>query len=285
MLDYSGMPLILLMILGLCLGSFVNALVWRIREQDKRQKSKKKSLKSGEDLSILHGRSMCPHCKHELAAKDLIPVLSWVELRGKCRYCKHSISWQYPLVEMSTAGLFIALYLLWPHTIQSFADWLDFGTWLALGVGFMALIVYDLRWMELPNRIVFPLIGASLANLLVQLVLQEDAGIIIGAVGGFLSVGGLFYLLFQFSEGKLIGGGDVKLGFVLGIIVGGWAEGLLVLFTSSLLGVVFVLPLLILHKKGLKNRIPFGPFLILAAIIVKLVGASIILWYKDLLLL
>src|SRR4051812_7602742 len=97
----------ILVVLGLCFGSFVNALVWRIHEQAE-QGSKKKPNKSYIDkLSIRKGRSMCPHCRHELKALDLLPVVSWLALRGKCRYCGKPISVQYPLVELLTACLFV----------------------------------------------------------------------------------------------------------------------------------------------------------------------------------
>src|SRR5476651_645529 len=136
------MIIVVLVVFGLCLGSFVNALVWRLHEQDKKQ---------AKNLSILNGRSMCPNCKHELAAKDLVPVLSWLSLRGKCRYCGKPISVQYPLVEMVTSGLFVASYLWWPEVLHG-AQVAAFGLWLALLVGLMALLVYDLRWFLLPNR-------------------------------------------------------------------------------------------------------------------------------------
>jgi len=102
------MIVVVLVVLGLCLGSFVNALVWRIHEQDRLTGKKKKPHKKQLDrLSILHGRSMCPDCHHELKPKDLVPLFSWLSLHGKCRYCHKPISWQYPVVELLTAGLFV----------------------------------------------------------------------------------------------------------------------------------------------------------------------------------
>src|SRR4051812_13278636 len=100
------MIIAVLIVFGLCLGSFVNALVWRVHEQEAAKKPNKK-------LSVLNGRSMCPHCEHELAAKDLIPVLSWLSLGGKCRYCHKPISKQYPLVELLTALLVVGSYIWW----------------------------------------------------------------------------------------------------------------------------------------------------------------------------
>src|SRR5882762_114793 len=109
------MIIVVLAILGLCFGSFVNAAVWRIYAQEQ-VKSKKLQVKKSTNLSIVNGRSVCPHCEHELAAKDLMPVFSWLSLGGKCRYCKKPISRQYPLVELLTAVLFVFSYLYWPFT-------------------------------------------------------------------------------------------------------------------------------------------------------------------------
>jgi leader peptidase (prepilin peptidase) / N-methyltransferase len=117
------MTYVALSILGLCLGSFVNALVWRIYQQEQaghREKVRGRSKKNNKlsahssdlsrSLSILQGRSMCPSCKHELAAKDLVPILSWLQLKGRCRYCQKPISVQYPLVEVATAVMYGSLY-------------------------------------------------------------------------------------------------------------------------------------------------------------------------------
>jgi len=112
------MIIAVLVVFGLALGSFVNALVWRVREQTKEGSKKKPDSKYLKKLSVSKGRSMCPNCHHELTAKDLLPVISWLGLKGKCRYCRKSISAQYPLVELATAGLFAASYLLWPEDIN-----------------------------------------------------------------------------------------------------------------------------------------------------------------------
>ena len=102
------MIIAVLAVLGLVFGSFVNAFAWRLHEQESLlEKKKKPSAKQLAKLSIVKGRSMCPECKHELAAKDLIPVFSWITLKGKCRYCGKPISWQYPAVELATALLFV----------------------------------------------------------------------------------------------------------------------------------------------------------------------------------
>src|SRR5262245_41082320 len=106
------MEVLILTVFGLCWGSFVNAFVWRLHELETNKRLSKSQKKK---LSILHGRSMCPDCHNELAWYDLLPVVSWLSLKGKCRYCGKPISWQYPFVEALTAALFVLSYVFWPY--------------------------------------------------------------------------------------------------------------------------------------------------------------------------
>lgn len=268
-----------LLIVGLCLGSFVNALVWRLHEQEAGKE--KHSKEYAGRLSIRKGRSMCPHCKHELSAKDLVPIVSWLSLRGKCRYCGKRISAQYPLVEAATALLFVGSYAWWPRPFDA-SEVVVFGLWLILLTGLMALLVYDLRWYLLPNRIVFP-IGAIAALRAAVIIATADSPFkaFVNVVLAVLISGGIFYVLFQFSRGKWIGGGDVKLGAVLGLIVAGAGEGFLLLFVASLLGSLVSVPLLATKRLSRSSVIPFGPFLIVAAVIVVLFGSEVLNWYRD----
>lgn len=270
----------MLIVYGIALGSFVNALVWRVYAQSKESAKKKPSAKQLERLSISKGRSMCPHCKHELGAKDLVPVLSWVSLKGKCRYCKTPISRQYPLVELATGALFTASYYWWPQPLHGL-EVVSFVLWLLLLVGFMALIVYDLRWMLLPDRIVIPLsVLAALLAIVNVVNAQKPHSAFIGVVLAVVVGGGLFYALYQLSAGKWIGGGDVKLGWLLGLSVGTPAKALLFIFLAALLGSLMSVPLLFAHRIKAKSVIPFGPFLIIGAVVTQLFGASIIHWYR-----
>ena len=281
------MIFIVLVVLGLALGSFVNALVWRLHEQEhaasniKPSKRRIRKLKP-EDLSILKGRSMCTVCHHELSAGDLVPVVSWVLLKGKCRYCSAPISLQYPAVELLTASLFVASYLLWSHGFSP-AGIFDFSLWLVFSTGFMALAVYDLRWFLLPDRIVFPLIGIAVMKLI------ADEFIFGGGASGAWMVAlalactaGLFYTLYLISKGRWIGFGDVKLAIVLGILAAGPAQALLLVFVSAFLGTLAAVPFLFRGRVSVKSQIPFGPFLISATFIVVLLGDRIITWYGHL---
>lgn len=267
-----------LFIVGLALGSFVNAFVWRWHRQAAARK--KPSAGQASRYSILNGRSMCPSCRHELTALDLVPVLSWLWLRGHCRYCKKPISAQYPLVELSVAALFVLSYAFWPVKLQG-AEIAAFCLWLLALVGLAILTVYDLRWQLLPNKIVLGVAAIAIVQALVRIFASAQPGnevinIILGAAVG----GGIFYLLFQASAGTWIGGGDVKLGFLLGILAATPGRSFLLIFLAALLGSAASVPLLLAGRLQRSSRVPFGPFLILAVIIVVLFGASILGWYQ-----
>jgi leader peptidase (prepilin peptidase)/N-methyltransferase len=266
----------ILIVLGLCFGSFVNALVWRMHEQT----SSKKQAAKNNDISVLRGRSMCVHCRHTLAWYDLLPVVSWLTLRGRCRYCRKSISLQYPVVEIALAALFVLSYVHFPYQLSDVNNQILFLFWLVFLTGFMAMIVYDLRWMILPDKLTYSLAALAIAQVVLITVITKDISILKDALFGLITVGGLFYFLFQISNGKWIGGGDVKLGFSLGLLAGGVIEGLLVIFTASLIGTLVSLPLLA-SKNGLKKRIPFGPLLIFAIVVVYLFGGELIGWYSS----
>lgn len=273
------MAIVALVVLGLCLGSFVNALVYRLHEQSRKSSKSKK-------LSIVNGRSICVHCGHVLSWRDLIPVLSWTLLRGRCRYCNKPVSWQYPVVELAVAGLFVISYLFWPvieAPLDSLDSYVNFIAWLAVLTGFTALFIYDLRWMLLPNRIIYPLL-ASAAVLATYNILSAD-NVVQASYDTLMSVviaSGVFYLLFLVSNGRWIGGGDVKLGLLIGLMLADPFKAFLMLMAASTLGTLLVLPGLLLKKLKTTSRIPFGPFLMAGALFAMLFGQTLIDWYKGL---
>lgn len=288
------MEYILLSLSGLILGSFVNALVWRLREMSgesdgndvgKDQKSKKVSKSSSSkgqslDLSIWRGRSMCPQCRHQLGVFDLIPVLSWVLLGGKCRYCRKPISWQYPVVELALAGLFIISYIWWPFGFDVVYQFILFALWCVILTVLMALAVYDLRWMILPNKLLYPLAGFSLIFLGVQSLHEGFSATLSGVLGGLL-IGGFFYLIYLLSKGEWIGGGDVRYGFLMGLLLG-WQKMLIGLMAAAYTGTLLVIILILIRKYHKKMRVPFGPFLIFGTVLAMLRGQEIIDWYLRL---
>ena len=131
------MYILIIFILGLCFGSFINAFVFRLHEKTNKQYS-------NINLSIVNGRSICPNCKHELIPLDLVPIVSWLLLKGKCRYCSKSISAQYPLVEFTTALLFLCSYIYWPYAFGA-SGVILLSFWYVLLVGLISLALYDYK--------------------------------------------------------------------------------------------------------------------------------------------
>ncbi len=255
-----------LLFLGLVFGSFVNAAVWRI-------KNKKDLLKD---------RSECTHCHHKLAWLDLIPVLSWVFLRGKCRYCKKPID-DSPLVELGVAAFFVASLAFWPFGFSNTNEILQFIVWLVAGIGLAILFVYDIKWLLLPDRVVLPLIGLGvIMTVLHGLEATNLLSFATDVFGSLLALSGFYLLLFMLSNGKWVGFGDVKLGAALALLLCDWKLALLTLFLANLIGTLIFAPALISKKIKRTSHVPFGPFLIVGFVIAGLFGPQVIDWYTAL---
>lgn len=157
-----------------------------------------------------------------------------------------------------------------------------FGFWLVFLTGFMTLAVYDFRWYLLPDKIVFLLIALALVQVfMVAVVYGGGLSVVATAWWGLVVGGGIFYALFELSGGRWIGGGDVKLGAALGLLLGGPLNSMLMIFIASLLGTVVALPMMLAGRAKTSSRLPFGPFLLAAAVIVYLFGNSLVAWYKQ----
>lgn len=271
------MILIAVLVYGFIFGSFINALIWRIHQQSlDSDHSADKAL-----LSIVSGRSMCPNCRHILAPKDLIPVFSWVFLKGKCRYCKSKISWQYPLIEIITAAIFLCYYLFWPDTFVGFGLVL-FILSLIIVTGLIALAIYDLKWFLLPSKIIYvTLVFVIIYRIFFILSGHPILNSLFNIFWGILFGGGLFFVLYLISKGQWIGGGDIRLGALIGVLIGGPVDALIFLFIASLMGSLISLPLLAIKKYNRRSIIPFGPFLIMAAFVVQIFGSAIVSWAKN----
>lgn len=281
------MVIVYLIILGLVLGSFSNAVIWRLHMQQSGKRRAKKLGLSDRDLSIATGRSVCTHCGHQLSTLDLIPVISYLLLRGKCRYCHKPIE-DTPLLELALPVLFVVSYVWWPYDLTvpdiSFGQVL-FGMWLLALVGFVILAVYDIRWLLLPDRVVFPLIALAAVSVAVQAtIFHGGLASLATAAWGVLLTAGVFYILYTVSRGAWIGFGDVKLAIALGLLAGGPVPALLLIFIASLAGSLAAIPLLIRGSHVRSTRIPFGPFLLLATAVVMLFGSTLSDWYIGLLI-
>lgn len=267
--------LIILAWFGLAFGSFVNALVWRLHHNENTKKAKK--------LSIVNSRSICPNCKHQLVAKDLVPFLSWIWLRGRCRYCKKQISTQYPLIELFSALIFVFSYVFWPEDLNNVENCVLFITWLASFVGLLALLVYDARWKLLPNKIIYPTLLIALSGRFIYLISFEENKVysLLMLLLSILIGSGVFFALYTISRGKWIGYGDVRLGLITGTLLATPEKSFLMIFLASILGLLFVLPALLRGKKSMTTQIPYGPYLIIATILVVWFGENILSWYKT----
>lgn len=221
---------------------------------------------------------MCPHCKHTLRAYDLIPVISWIVLRGKCRDCGKPISVQYPLVELLTGVLFALTY--WYIRPSSPAGWLELAFWLYAITALVILSVYDFKWMILPDKVLIPLIVIAGLRLALMLSTGQPLSMVRGPVIAAVAAGGVFYTMAAVSKGKWMGGGDIKLVFLIGLMLG-IRKGILALFLATTVAAIIGGSLMIARK--LKNRyIPFGPFLAAATVYSFLFGDRLINWYLKL---
>lgn len=256
------MVIFILTFAGLAVGSLINAFVWRFH---KNAETNQRNTK--QHYSILHGRSVCTHCKTTLAPRDLIPVLSWISLRGRCRYCRGKIE-DNPLAELLTAMLFVVSYIYWPFSIIVLADILVFVLWLMIVFLLVFLFIYDLRWMLLPDVFVFVFTITAITFVTAVSFLHYGSGYLLSAFVGGAVLFSFFYFIYTISDGKWIGGGDVKLLFGLGLLSGSALAGLFVVFLASFIGTLLVLPSLISRKIDVMQPLPFGPLLIIATFVV-----------------
>jgi prepilin signal peptidase PulO-like enzyme (type II secretory pathway) len=260
MLLLSALLVFFLFALGLGIGSFLNAAEYR--------------LSTGRRLTVSPDggweRSQCVQCEKTLAPTDLVPVLSYVWLGGRCRYCHERISPQYPLVELATAAAFALVGVVWGATIDT-----------AVGVAFATVLVfiflYDFKHQLILNRVTVP--AAALALVGSLLLGRTAADLAIGALVG----GGFFGLQYVVSRGRWIGGGDIRFGIVIGLMLG-WQKTVLTLFLAYTVGALVALVLLASRRAERTSRLAFGTFLAAATFVSLLFGDRLIGWYLGLLL-
>ncbi len=249
-------------IFGLFLGSFLNVVIFRLHRQE----------------TFIHGRSKCLFCHHQLHAHDLVPVFSYLYLRGKCRYCRHKFSFQYPLVELATALSLLLIFIkVMPADIYqaTFLQWLTLFNWWIAAAFLLLIFVYDFKYYLVADAVVLP--AAAIAFVL-NLFLGMDIWrlLLACAVGA-----GFFLLQFVVSQGRWIGGGDIRIGLFMGALLG-WPQVLLALVLAYTLGSVISIFLIASRKKQWTDRVPFGTFLTIATFASLLYGQEIVRWYFNL---
>jgi leader peptidase (prepilin peptidase) / N-methyltransferase len=239
----------ILFIMGLCVGSFLNVVIARVPQ----------------GRSVVHPGSACPRCGQPIAWFDNIPLLSYVVLRARCRHCKEPISLRYPLVELLTGLLFVL-------TAWELGSGLHLLAGLALMATLIAITAIDLDCQLIPDVI-------SLPGIVVGFVLSAIAGQPgwLDSLIGILVGGGLFFVIIVASRGGM-GGGDMKLGAMLGAFLG-WKLVLVAALLAVLSGGVVAIILLALRSKGRKDAVPFGPFLALGGAVSLFWGVPLLEWY------
>lgn len=275
------------------MGSFLNVVIDR--------------LPKGED--IIRGRSYCPKCGHILKWYDLLPLLSFILLRGRCRYCGGKISWQYPLVELATGLLFASS--LFPSSVFCPLD-PSSVLYLLSSVFLVPIFVIDFKHGIIPDKLVYPAIalvtsyrllvtGSRIWGLYSKL--KRDVGglgpyllqtgffrrhawlelrpLLWTLVGSFILYS-LFLILHSLFRGRALGGGDVKLAFLVGLITG-FPNMLVAVFSAFLTGALVSIILIMLGKRKFGETVPFGPFLVVGTYIALFWGSNIIRWYLGLL--
>ncbi len=238
---------------ALLLGSFYNVVGLRIPKGE----------------SIVTPRSHCTNCKTTLTGLDLVPVLSYVFLKGRCRHCQKSVSPIYPLFELLTAVLFVLAPLMIGWTYELIIAW----TFISM---LIIIVISDLHYMLIPNKILLFFFGLFIIERFF-IPYQSIPDHLLGMVIGFL----IPFLVAVISKGGM-GGGDVKLFAVLGFVLG-WELVILTFFLASLVGMIAALIGMLLGKVKRGVPFPFGPSIALAALITYFKGEQILNWYFSLL--
>ena len=242
---------VFIFLFGLIIGSFLNVLIYRL------------------PLGLmLTGRSFCPKCKKKISWFDNVPLLSFFVLGGKCRFCHSPINFQYPAVELTTGVLFV--FVLSIYSWQNFQLWsiLGFVYTLWLVSALLVIFVIDLKHRIIPDEIVFATILISL-----PFAIRDTPYALLTAFASFL----FFFLLHFLTRGKGMGLGDVKLAFLIGLILG-FPKSILAFYLAFLTGAIVGVILVLLGKKKLKQAIAFGPFLVASTFFSLFWGDALIRW-------
>ena len=237
-------------VLGLAVGSFLNVCILRLPH----------------DQSLIRPPSSCPHCKQPILWRDNIPVLSWLLLRGRCRWCRNRISLQYPLIELAVGAMWLGSVLAWGFTLHAVSG-------AVLGTLLLGIAITDARHYVIPDEFTW-------GGLILGLALALGGGgegfvqAVLGAAAGFVLLFAVAWLGAWVFKEEAMGGGDIKMMAMVGAFVG-WQGVLLTVFSGALLGSLIFVPLSL--KK--KRLVPFGVFLALGAAVTFVFGDAIIAWY------
>lgn len=261
-------------IIGTVVGSFLNCLIWRSY--------------CGESVAV--GRSYCPQCRHGLAWYDLVPIVSFLLLKSRCRYCGKPILWQYPAVELAMGIVFIAAaWIFTPQVFLGLFSLLVLAKLLAYWLFFSSLAVVfvtDLRWYYIPD-------GATAVGIVAAAIFTFlnagggfpwrffDRDLVIGALLSAVFAAAFFLAIFLVSRGKWLGFGDVKYAVLMGFSLG--FPGIMVgMFFANFFGAILGLALVARGKKKMSSQVPFGPFLVAGTLVAIFFTNPIFNWYLSL---
>jgi len=286
---------IFIFVLGTCIGSFINVVIDRVPKNKK----------------LVNSRSNCPFCKKTLSFRDLLPLISFISLKGKCRYCKKSIDPTLPLVELLTGMIFVSVFAFNGNIFNlNFLGWVEKLYYLVILCLLVAIFFMDLKYRIIEDKLVMvgiftwvsytliskflilystyldlrsDLFGVYLikAGFLNNLVSREAKSVLLTLISAVLLLL-FFYFLVVITKGRGMGGGDVKFSFLMGLILG-FPKIIPAFFISFLTGALVGLILILIGKKTIKQTIPFGPFLVMGTVSGFVLGDGIIAWYLKLL--
>src|SRR3989339_458506 len=233
-------------ILGTAIGSFLGVVIDRLPRDES-----------------LNGRSHCNFCKHNLGVLDLLPVISFILLNGKCRYCKRKLSWQYPFIEMLTGLLFVMVFIVrYPAGVYLEQDFYSLLAYLGIVSCAIVIFMVDLKKQIIPDEV-------QISLFLIVFLLKILQGVSVTGLGFGLVEGALVMVpilfLYLLTKGRGMGFGDVKLSFIVGFLLG-LKSGLVALYIAFILGAIVGVLLLVSKKKKMKSKIAFGPYIILGMI-------------------
>lgn len=247
-------------IVGLVVGSFLNVVIYRVPRQ----------------LSIVRPPSACPRCQRPIAARDNVPIVSWLLLRGRCRHCREPISPRYPLIEFATASLFAA-------TAARVGWHSDLPALLVLVAGLLALAMIDVEFLILPRPVVYTVLALQAVLLTGAAADHAQWHRLVVAVVASAAWFALFFLINAVSP-RALGFGDVRLSLVLGLGLGWLGVGYVILgfFAANVIGVVVGVTLLIAKRIDRRQPIPYGVFLALGAYVAIYAGPALLRPFQDL---
>lgn len=273
-------PLVIFL-LGLLVGSFLNVVIYRLpimmnsgwRRECLEFLDQKPEENAEENFNLIVPRSRCGHCGHQIKAWENIPLLSYALLRGRCSACKTHISIQYPLVELFTGLISLTIAIHFGLSWQTAAA-------LLLSWSLIAVSGIDIGHKLLPDSIVLPMMWLGILISFFNLFIDLESSVI-GAMAGYMSLWSV-YIVFKLITGKEgMGHGDFKLLAMLGAWTG-WKLLLVIILTSSIVGAVVGITMMILKKTGRNTQIPFGPYLAAAGWLTLLYGEPLNEFYFSL---